>query len=350
MGGGQLGRMTALAAARLGYRCHVFSTEADSPAAQVAAAATVAAYDDHDALAAFAKKVDVVTFEFENVPHESVQLLAESALVRPGWQALRIAQDRIREKRFLNELGLATAPWLPADGPRALAAALDTIGRPAVLKTARLGYDGKGQVAIGPGTDLDRAWREMGAEIGIIEGFIDLEKELSVVIARSTDGGHAAFVPVENRHVRHILDTTVAPAHLSPALAARATAIAERIAVALDLVGLVAVEMFLSRTGELLVNEIAPRPHNSGHWTIDACPTSQFEQLVRAVAGLSLGAVERHSDAVMKNLIGDAISEWPTLVAEPGACVHLYGKREARPGRKMGHVTRLYPKGFLGKA
>lgn len=349
MGGGQLGRMTALAAARLGYRCHIFSPEDDSPAAQVADDATVAEYDDEAALQAFAAGVDVVTFEFENVPHESVQRLAAGTTVRPGWQALRVAQDRLIEKRFINDLGLKTAPWRAAASPQALIDAVARIGRPAVLKTARLGYDGKGQVMIGPGKDLAQAWREMGAETGILEGFVELEREVSVIVARGLSGAMAAYPPVENRHVHHILDTTLAPAAIPDALAKEAVAIAETLAGALDLLGLLAVEMFVTRDGQLLVNEVAPRPHNSGHWTIDACSTSQFEQFVRAVAGLPLGSVERHSDAIMKNLIGEEVNQWPKLVAEPGVCVHLYGKREARPGRKMGHVTRLYPKGSLAK-
>jgi 5-(carboxyamino)imidazole ribonucleotide synthase len=200
---------------------------------------------------------------------------------------------------------------------------------------------------IGPEKDLDRAWREMGAESGILEGFVDLDREISVIVARAADGAMAAYPPVENRHVHHILDMTTAPAPIVDAMAKEAVAIAQKLAGALDLVGLLAVEMFVARDGALLVNEVAPRPHNSGHWTIDACPTSQFEQFVRAITGLPLGAVERHSDAVMKNLIGEDVNAWPQLVAEPGACVHLYGKKEARPGRKMGHVTRLYPKGSL---
>lgn len=350
MGGGQLGRMTALAAARLGYRCHIFTPETDSPASQVAAATTVAAYDDTAALGAFAAACDVVTFEFENVPHESVQRLAEAAVVRPSWNCLRIAQDRLIEKKFINDLGIATAPWRRTASPAELLDAVAAVGRPAVLKTARMGYDGKGQVTIGPGKDLDHAWREMGATVGILEGFIDLAREISVIVARDRDGRMAAYPPVENRHVHHILDTTRAPAALDAAMAARAVEYAERICAAMDLVGLLAVEMFVTKTGELLVNEVAPRPHNSGHWTIDACQVSQFEQFVRAVAGLPLGDPERHSDAVMKNLIGAEVDQWPALAAEPGASLHLYGKTKARPGRKMGHVTRIYPKGGLPKA
>jgi 5-(carboxyamino)imidazole ribonucleotide synthase len=344
LGGGQLGRMTALAAANFGYRVHIFCPEAGAPASQVSAATTVAAYDDAAALDAFAGAVDVVTFEFENVPAETVERLAARVPVRPGWRALHMAQDRLREKTFLAELGIAVAPFRRIDSPATLARAVAELGPPAVLKTSRFGYDGKGQVKIEAGADPAAAWRELGADLGILEAFVEFAREISVIVARGMGGETASYVPVENRHVHHILDTTVAPAPIAKPVAHRAQAVAGRIAEALDLVGLLAVEMFETRSGELLVNEIAPRPHNSGHWTIDACHVSQFEQFVRAVAGLPLGSPERHSDAVMKNLIGDDIDEWPKLVAEPGARLHLYGKAEARPGRKMGHVTRLKPR------
>jgi 5-(carboxyamino)imidazole ribonucleotide synthase len=373
VGGGQLGRMTALAAARLGYRCHVLTPESDSPAGQVAERSTVAPYEDRRALESFARAVDVITFEFENIPVETVRFLAAAKPTRPNADALAVAQDRIVEKSFINKLGIATAPWRAVESAEALAAAAREIGLPAVLKTARLGYDGKGQVKIAPGgpgrqdekpgarvaagsvdsgacapgDDLAAAWRAMGAERGILEAFVDLEREISVIVARGLDGRTAAYPAVENAHARHILDTTIAPARIPAALAEKARACTEKIAEALGIVGLLAVEMFVARDGRLLVNEIAPRPHNSGHWTLDACPTSQFEQLVRAVMGLPLGSVERHSDAIMTNLIGRAVEDWPKLAAESGACLHLYGKSEAREGRKMGHVTRLYPKGSL---
>ncbi|MSO93643.1 MAG: 5-(carboxyamino)imidazole ribonucleotide synthase [Rhodospirillales bacterium] len=349
MGGGQLGRMTALAAARLGYTCHIFTDERGSPASQVAAAATVASYADQAALAAFADAVHAVTFEFENVPHESVRFLTERIPVRPGWDCLRIAQDRLVEKEFINRLGIPTTAYASVEREGALAAAVQAIGRPAVLKTARMGYDGKGQVLIAENTPLDAAWREMGNSHAILEGFVDLAMEISVIVARGLDGKWVAYPPVENRHRNHILDVTRAPAAISDALARDAIALSAKLADAMGLVGLLAVEMFVARDGRLLVNEIAPRPHNSGHWTIDACVTSQFEQFVRAVAGLPLGSVDRHADAVMQNLIGTDVEQWPALVAEPGAKVHLYGKNEIRPGRKMGHVTRLYPKGSLTK-
>ena len=344
MGSGQLGRMTALAAARLGYRCHVFSPEADSPTEQVAAA-TVASYSDAAALERFAAAVDVVTFEFENVPQDCVKLLSRQVCVRPGWECLHISQDRLREKDFLGTIGVPTAAYERVTGADALSRAVADLGRPAVLKTTRLGYDGKGQVLVGEDTDPEAAWAEMGAETGILESFVDFEREISVILARTPDGQCATFDPVENRHVNHILDTTIAPAPISEALARDAVGIAGRIAQSLGLIGLLAVEMFVTRQGEILVNETAPRPHNSGHWTIDACLTSQFEQFVRAICGLPLGSSERHSDAVMKNLIGADVEDWPDLLSDAGAKLHLYGKAETRPGRKMGHVTRLFPKG-----
>ncbi|MGE5505105.1 MAG: 5-(carboxyamino)imidazole ribonucleotide synthase [Actinomycetota bacterium] len=344
VGGGQLGRMAALAAARLGYKVHIFSPEPDSPAAQVSAAATVAEYTDGDAIEAFAEAVDVVTFEFENVPAESVRLMTDHAPVRPCWKVLETAQDRVTEKRFFNDIGIATAPWREVTGPESLAAALAEIGRPAVLKTTRLGYDGKGQVKIGPDTDPAEAWAAMGGDVGVLEGFIDFEGEISVIVARGLDGGWAAFDPVWNVHRNHILDTTVAPAPIARELSEEAMDIAHRAAEALGLVGLLAVEMFVTRGGGLLVNEMAPRPHNSGHWTMDACITDQFEQFIRAVCGLPLGSPERHSDAEMKNLIGDDVDAWADILHDPAARLHLYGKAEARPGRKMGHVTHLRPR------
>jgi 5-(carboxyamino)imidazole ribonucleotide synthase len=344
MGSGQLGRMTALAAARLGYRCHVFSPEANSPAEQVATA-TVAPYSDAEALERFAAAVDVVTFEFENVPHDCVKLLSRRICVRPSWECLHISQDRLREKDFMAAIGIPTTAYEKVTGADALARAAANLDRPAVLKTTRLGYDGKGQVLVGENTDPQAAWAEMGGDEGILESFVDFEREISVIVARTPDGQLAAFDPVENRHVDHILDITIAPAPISPALADDAVDIAGRIAQSMDLVGLLAVELFVTRQGELLVNEIAPRPHNSGHWTIDACVTSQFEQFVRAICSLPLGSTERHSDAVMKNLIGADIEGWPDLFSAAGAKLHLYGKAETRSGRKMGHVTRLFPKG-----
>jgi 5-(carboxyamino)imidazole ribonucleotide synthase len=344
LGAGQLGRMTAMAAARLGYSVHSYCPEAGSPAFQISAAATVAAYEDREALARFAGAVDVVTFEFENVPSATAELLAALKPTRPNPRVLHICQERLREKDFLAASGVPTTRYRRVASAGELAAALESIGRPAVLKTAQFGYDGKGQALLTAESDPTDAWRRMGAGVGILEGFVDFSHEISVVLARGLDGGMRAFPPVENRHRHHILDETIAPAELPAPVLARADAIAAQIAEALEIVGLLAVEMFVTRSGEVLVNELAPRPHNSGHWTIDACVTSQFEQFVRAVCGLPLGAAEHHAKAVMKNLIGDDVLAWREILAEPGAKLHLYGKREPRPGRKMGHVTRLLPK------
>jgi 5-(carboxyamino)imidazole ribonucleotide synthase len=341
VGGGQLGRMTALAAARLGYRCHVLTPEADSPAAQVTDRATVAAYDDAAALERFAGAVDVVTIEFENLPVAPLAWLAERLPVHPAPAVLAICQDRLREKAFLAGIGIATAPWRPVHGADDLAAALAAAEGPLVLKTARSGYDGKGQVALAPGADPAAAWRHLSGGAGVAEARIDFAQEISVITARGQDGRQVSYPPVENRHRDHILAQTIAPAAIPAALADEAIGLAERIARALEITGLLAVEMFVTQGGRLLVNELAPRPHNSGHWTIDACAVSQFEMLVRAVCGLPLTDPGRFADAVMDNLLGSAALAWPELLAEPGARLHLYGKREVRPGRKLGHVTRL---------
>ena len=348
VGGGQLGRMSALAAARLGYRCHVLTPEADSPAALVSAAATIGDYGDPDALSEFAASVDVITFEFENVDAEGLDLLAALRPVRPSPAVLRISQDRLAEKSFLNRSGIATAPWSAVATPAELDAAVARIGLPAVLKTTRLGYDGKGQATLRRIGDAAPAFARLLPKPLILEGFVDFAAEISVMVARGEDGTVSAFDVAENQHRNHILDVTLAPARVSDQVAGTARAIAQRIAGSLDLVGLLAVEMFVDADGNVLVNEIAPRPHNSGHWTIDACPASQFELHVRAVAGLPLPTARRHSDAVMKNLVGpEEAALWPRILDWPGLIPHLYGKLEARPGRKMGHVTRLFPIGGL---
>jgi 5-(carboxyamino)imidazole ribonucleotide synthase len=341
IGGGQLGRMTALAAARLGYRCHVYAPEPDNPAAQVTSLATVAAYDDRDALERFAGAVDVVTIEFENLPIGPLVRLAELAPLHPSPAVLAVCQDRLREKDFLRRIGAATAPWRPVRDAGQLALALAEHGGPLVLKTARFGYDGKGQVGLAPGDDPAAAWARFGAGPGVAEARIDFACEISVITARGEDGVQVSYPPVENRHAAHILAQTIAPAPIPAALAEEARLLAERIARELDVVGLLAVEMFVTQGHELLVNELAPRPHNSGHWTIDACAISQFELLIRAICGLPLPDPGRFADAVMDNLLGRAIESWPELLAEPGARLHLYGKREVRAGRKLGHVTRL---------
>jgi 5-(carboxyamino)imidazole ribonucleotide synthase len=348
VGGGQLGRMSAIAAARLGYRCHILTRERDSPASQVAAAATISDYQEPEGLRRFASAVDVISFEFENVSVEGLDLLASLKPVRPSPAILRISQDRVAEKGFLNRIGVPTAPWSSIEDQDSLVAAVANMGLPAVLKTTRLGYDGKGQTTLRHREDLAAAFAALSPKPLILEGFIDFAQEISVVAARGEDGSYAAFDTVENRHRNHILDVTLAPARIAEPVHRQAQAIARKIADALDLVGLLAVEMFVDRDGRVLVNEIAPRPHNSGHWTIDACPVSQFEMHIRAIAGLPLPPAVRHSDAVMKNLVGpDETALWPAILAEPGLIPHLYGKADARPGRKMGHVTRLFPRGSL---
>ncbi len=348
VGGGQLGRMTAMAAARLGYRCHILTPEDDSPAAQVSAGVTLGAYEDPAALRDFAARVDVITFEFENVSAEGLDLLASLKPVRPSPAVLRLSQDRVAEKTFLNAAGAATAPWRAVDSLDDLRAAVAELGLPAILKTTRLGYDGKGQATLHTADDLEAAFVALEPKPLILEGFVDFACEVSVLVARGADGAISAFDTVQNSHRDHILDMTLAPAPIPPATAAAAQALARRVAEAVDLVGLLAVEMFIAADGRVLVNEIAPRPHNSGHWTIDACPVSQFEMQVRAVAGLPLPPAVRHADAVMKNLVGpEETALWPAILATPGLIGHLYGKTEARPGRKMGHVTRLFPLGGL---
>lgn len=343
LGGGQLGRMAATAAAELGYRCHIYSPDADAPAKEVSAEQTTAAYEDQDAARAFANAVDVVTFEFENVPDETLAVISEIVAVRPGVAALHVSQDRAIEKTFLADNGIGTAPWAPVTSDADLTEA-KAIGFPAILKTARFGYDGKGQVRVNAAVDLASAWAEIDRAPAVLEGFVDFEREISVIVARDMQGRTESYVPVDNVHRDHILFTTTAPSTIDASLAETARGIAGRIANALDLVGLLAVEMFVTREGGILVNEIAPRPHNSGHWTMDGCAVSQFEQFIRAVAGLPLGDPARHSDAVMTNLIGDEADRWLEISGEAGACLHLYGKAESRPGRKMGHVNRLSPK------
>jgi 5-(carboxyamino)imidazole ribonucleotide synthase len=348
LGGGQLGRMAALAAAELGYRCHVFTPEADTPATQVTSRATVAPYEDEDALAAFAEAVDVVSYEFENIPSRTVAYLAGRIPVRPDPAVLETCQNRLREKGFCTRLGVPTAAYREITDARALAEAAVALGRPCVLKTAELGYDGKGQMRIDQDSDLDAVWAEMGraaATTGLVlEAFVDFRLEISVIVARGIDGARQTYVPVENRHKQHILDQTLVPARVPGAVADKAEGIARHLAEEIGLVGLLAIEMFVTADDHVLVNELAPRPHNSGHWTIDACVTSQFEQFVRAIAGLPLGSTERLADAVMQNLLGEEAARAQAHLRDPRAKLHLYGKAEARRGRKMGHVTRVIPR------
>ena len=347
LGGGQLGRMLALAAARLGFKCHVLCPERGSPAFDVVRRVTEADYGDKAALDRFADDVDVITYEFENVPAETATFLAARKPVLPDPQVLAITQDRLAEKDFIVSLDIPTAPYAGVAAECELASALATVGLPAVLKTRRFGYDGKGQAALRPGDNPAAAWRAVGEQPSIVEAFITFEREISVVAARSHDGRIACFEVTENEHSNHILKVSRAPAQVTPAVAAEARRIAERIAEAFDYVGVLAVEMFVVRDGAghtVLVNEIAPRVHNSGHWTIDGCSVSQFEQHIRAVVGWPLAEPVCYGRAEMINLIGDEVSGYRQWLETPGACVHLYGKQTIRPGRKMGHVTRVFPR------
>ncbi len=338
LGGGQLGRMLAVAASRLGLHAHVYEP-ADACAAEVARDWTRAPFDDAAALARFAASCDVVTYEWENVPVAAVDTVGAVAPVRPGRRALEVAQDRLAEKDFLRGLGLATAPYARVDGPEDLAPALAATGARGILKTRRFGYDGKGQARFASAAGAETALAALAGRPAIAEGFIDFEREISVIAARGLDGAVAAFDPGENVHRDGILHTTTVPARIPARVAQDAVLTAGRILGALDYVGVIGVEMFVTAQG-LVVNEIAPRVHNSGHWTIDGCLIDQFEQHVRAVCGWNLGDGRRHSDAVMTNLIGDEVFAAATL---DGAALHLYGKAETRPGRKMGHVTRIAP-------
>jgi 5-(carboxyamino)imidazole ribonucleotide synthase len=343
VGGGQLGRMSAMAAARLGLGAHIFAPE-PGPATQVTAIYTLADYTDHAALRRFASQVDVITFEFENIPADSLALLESLKPVRPSARILSISQDRLAEKQFLGAAGIPTAPWKPILRPQDFNGAT----LPAVLKTTRLGYDGKGQALLRAPEECPPAYAALEPKPLVLEGFVDFAAEISVMVARGLDGTVVTYDPVENRHKNHILDLTLAPAPLKLPLLAEATDIARTIAENLELIGLLGVEMFVTSEGKILVNEIAPRPHNSGHWTMDACLVSQFEMHIRAVAGLPLPPATRHSDAVMKNLVGpEDMALWPAILATPGLIPHHYGKTEARPGRKMGHINRLFPKGAL---
>lgn len=341
IGGGQLGRMAALAAAPLGYKVYVYSDHKNSPASHVANKTIVADYDDKKALDKFAKSVDVVTFEFENIPHKSVQILEDAVVVRPSWKVLHISQNRLREKDFINSLGIGTAPYKKVSSAKELEKAYKEIGTKCILKTIEFGYDGKGQFVIDDSTDCKKLWDEINIGTGILEGMVDFELEVSVIVARGVDGKSLPYVPVQNIHKSGILDVTIAPAEITKKTAKKAEEVACKIAENIGLIGILAVEMFVTKKGDVLVNEIAPRPHNSGHWTMDACITGQFEQFIRAVCGLPLGNPDYHSRAKMKNLIGDDVNLWEKYVKEPNTKVHLYGKKTARKGRKMGHVTTL---------
>ena len=352
LGSGQLGRMLAVAAARLGLKTHVYCSEG-GPAVDVATETTKASFDDKAALSAFAATVDAVTFEFENVAVETARHLARLVPVRPSARALEVAQDRLTEKEFISGLGVPVAPYRRVDHASEAAEALAVIGGPAILKSRRLGYDGKGQAGVATAAEADAAWAAVGSVPAVLEKRIPFTHELSALVVRDLDGHLAFYECPHNTHEGGILRRSVVPSGLPEADLARARHIAGTIAGALDYVGVLAVEMFyLGRDvppdERLLVNEIAPRVHNSGHWTIEACAISQFENHIRAVAGWPLGSAARHSDAEMSNLIGREALDWQRLAAEPDARLHLYGKREARDGRKMGHVTRLFHKGKAG--
>ncbi|HEY3043580.1 MAG TPA: 5-(carboxyamino)imidazole ribonucleotide synthase [Vicinamibacterales bacterium] len=347
LGGGQLGRMFAIAARRLGYRVHTLAPEDDTPTGQIADVEINAAYEDLEAVRAFARGVDVVTFEFENVSAAATAAAEEHAIVRPNGRALFIAQHRIREKSFLADRGLPVTPFAPVRSEDDLRAAVAQIGCPAILKTASFGYDGKGQLPVPQAADALSAWQALGRQEAILESFIDLDREISVVAARGVDGAVSPFEPFENAHRHQILDVSVAPAGVSPKTAREAFDVTRAVLEALEYVGVLCVEFFVARDGRLLINELAPRPHNSGHLTFDACRTSQFEQQLRAICGLPLGSPELLQPAAMANLLGDLWSggepNWPAALAIGEVKLHLYGKRTARPGRKMGHLTAMAP-------
>ncbi|MFG5380896.1 5-(carboxyamino)imidazole ribonucleotide synthase [Yoonia sp. R2-816] len=339
LGGGQLGRMLSVAAARLGFKTCIFEPGGDCPASHVSNFHMKAGYDDQAALENFAKSVDVVTYEFENIPTAALDLIEDHVPIHPGRLALATSQDRLNEKSFLQDLGLQTAPFADVTSLDDLTIAIDGIGTPAILKTRRMGYDGKGQARIMDVGDTEKAFADMAGTPAILEGFIDFSHEVSVIGARSADGALACYDPGENVHEAGILRTTTVPARLTPDQRTDAVLIAARILNALDYVGVLGVELFVTSSG-LIVNEIAPRVHNSGHWTQNGCTICQFEQHIRAVAGWPLGDGTRHSDVVMENLIGDDMDRIPEI-ARTDAAIHLYGKAEAKPGRKMGHVNRV---------
>ena len=345
LGGGQLGRMLSVAASRLGYRCHIYCPDPESPAFDVSAAQTVAAYDDRDALDAFAAAVDVVTYEFENVPVDSAFRLDRLVPVRPSPSSLYMAMDRLHERIFLTDNGIPCAPFAAIEGPACIPPALERVGSPAILKTRRFGYDGKGQTTVRAPEEAESAWAAIGGQRAMLEGFVRFEREISVVVARGMDGALAPYPPVWNVHENHILKTTRAPAPIPDDLAAEAQALACRIVEAVGHVGVMGVEMFVvtgDRGASLVINEMAPRVHNSGHWTMDGAVTDQFEQHIRAIAGLPLGAADMVAPRVeMTNLIGADADDLPALAAIRGDRIHLYGKAESRPGRKMGHVNRF---------
>jgi 5-(carboxyamino)imidazole ribonucleotide synthase len=345
MGSGQLGRMFAIAARRMGYRVHVFSPDTDTPAGQFSDREVAGSYEDETAVRDFARDLNLLTFEFENIPRQTIEWCAAECEVRPGGWILHTAQNRLREKNFLSGAGIPVAPYRAVQSESELEHAIEELGTPAILKSAAFGYDGKGQRFIAEPGNLEAIWRERAGEELILEGAIDFEKEVSVIVARGLDGSIATFPVCENLHRNHILDITLVAARVSVAVEKNAAALARAIAEKMELVGLLAVEMFLKADDSLLVNELAPRPHNSGHWTIEGCATSQFEQHVRSVCGLALGSTEILRPTAMANLLGDLWTDrepnWAAALEVEGVHLHLYGKREPRRGRKMGHLTAL---------
>ena len=345
MGSGQLGRMFSIAARRMGYRVHVFSPEKGTPAGQFADKEVTAPYEDETAVRAFAKDLDLLTFEFENIPRQTIDWCAAECEVRPAGAILHIAQNRLREKDSLSAAGIPVAPYRAVHSAQELTAAIREIQTPAILKSAAFGYDGKGQRLIKETDQVEEIWRDRPGDELILERAIDFEKEVSVIVARGPDGSMKTFPVCENLHRNHILDITVAPARVSPAVEKTAADLARTIAEKMELIGLLAVEMFVQRDGSLLVNELAPRPHNSGHWTIEGCATSQFEQHLRAVCGLPLGSTEILRPSAMANLLGDLWQagepNWFAALTVQGVRLHLYGKHHPRPRRKMGHLTAL---------
>lgn len=389
LGGGQLGRMMSVAASQLGYHAHIYCPDADCPAGEVSKYSTAASYDDSAALKAFCEQVDVVTLEFENIPLEAAKTVEQYRTLHPSSDVLAICQHRLREKEFINQCGIATAPFKSATSLAEATHAIEAIGTPCILKTCTMGYDGKGQATVNThpacggggaqraeggaastpnppqnktdadtrkpplpgatlppsppqaGGNIEQAWEQLASDDVIVEGFVPFEREASIIVTRNQTGDVVCYPLVENIHKHHILHQTIAPADVADAVKQQAKHIATTLAEKLDLVGIMAVELFICPGGELKVNELAPRPHNSGHWTMDACQINQFEQTIRAVVGLPLLPPHQHSTAVMTNLIGKDVNDWKTLAAEHNTSLHLYGKKETKPGRKMGHITRL---------
>ena len=340
LGGGQLGQMLSMAAARLGFKTHIFEPSENPPASNVASKFTRAEYDDYDALKQFASSVDVVTYEFENIPTAALDIIETQSEIFPNREALKISQDRLIEKEFINKLGFKTASFCEVNSIEELIHAINQIGAPSILKTRRFGYDGKGQVKVQPSSKPEEIWKNLGEKALILEGFINFSSEFSVIGSRSKDGQISCFDPGENVHKDGILRTTTVPAHLTNQQKTEAVLITAKILETLNYVGVIGIEFFLEKNS-LVINEFAPRVHNSGHWTQNGCTVDQFEQHIRAITGWKLGNAERHSDVIMENLIGDEIYKTYQLVEDGSIALHLYGKADVNPGRKMGHFNRI---------